>query len=77
MTPECNLRSETSVTVPSRLNAPSSLVGGQFDPASLRQFEIVGWSPLRGCSQLALPPWCIVHFVGDLGPSKWEFWQCE
>ena len=34
-----------------------------------------GWSPLPGCSQSALPWPCIVHFVGNLGHSKWDYWR--
>ena len=79
-TPECNVRSEKSVTVPSRLNAPivlwrlNNLTLPARDGLNCRRD---GWSPLRVCSRLASPQPCIAHFVGDLGPSKWEFWRCE
>ena len=46
-------------------------------PASVWNCRLDGWSPLWVCSWLAQPRPCIVHFVGDLGPSKWEFWRCE
>ena len=79
-TPECNVRSETSVTEPSRLNAPIVLwrLNNLTLPARVGlNCRRDGWSPLRVCSRLASPQPCIAHFVGDLGPSKWEFWRCE
>ena len=42
LTPKCNVRSETSVTVPSTLNVQyCPLMVEQFDPASQHWFEIV------------------------------------
>ena len=79
-TAECNVRSEKSVTVPSRLNAP--IVLWRLNNLTLPARDGLncprdGWSPLRVCSRLASPQPRIAHFVGDSGPSKWEFWRYE
>ena len=66
LTPEGNVRSETSVTVPSTLNVQyCSLMVEQFDPASLHWFEIADLMVGVHC-QAALKAPCPGHVLSTL-----------
>ena len=74
----CNVRSETSVTVPSRLNAPVVLWRWNNLTLSARVgLKLSTWRLESVAGLLSTRLATAVTFVGDLGPSKWEFCRCE